>query len=62
MIRFVISIFNALIIDILQNFGEYKMWLAAEHGMFLRFTKEDWMTTMPESLNMDWVDSVKVPY
>ncbi|CAA2969258.1 alpha,alpha-trehalose-phosphate synthase [UDP-forming] 1-like [Olea europaea subsp. europaea] len=45
-----------------ENFGEYKMWLAAEHGMFLRFTKEDWMTTMPESLNMDWVDSVKVPY
>ncbi|CAA2969263.1 alpha,alpha-trehalose-phosphate synthase [UDP-forming] 1-like [Olea europaea subsp. europaea] len=42
-----------------ENFGEYKMWLAAEHGMFLRFTKEDWMTTMPESLNMDWVDSVK---
>lgn len=36
------------------------MWLAAENGMFLRFTRGDWMTTMPEHLNMEWVDSVKV--
>ena len=36
------------------------MWLAAENGMFLRFTKGDWMTTMPEHLNMEWVDSIKV--
>lgn len=42
-----------------KNFGEYNMWLAAEHGMFLRLTKRDWMTTMPENLHMDWVDSVK---
>lgn len=42
-----------------ENFGEYNMWLAAENGMFLRSTKGDWMTTMPEHLNMDWVDSVK---
>ncbi|KAK3025493.1 hypothetical protein RJ639_041574 [Escallonia herrerae] len=42
-----------------ENFGEYNMWLAAENGMFLRFTKGDWMTTMPEHLNMEWVDSVK---
>ncbi|KAH8518787.1 hypothetical protein H0E87_000591 [Populus deltoides] len=42
-----------------KNFGEYDMWLAAEHGMFLRLTKGDWMTTMPEHLNMEWVDSVK---
>ncbi|KAL0398401.1 UNVERIFIED_CONTAM: Alpha,alpha-trehalose-phosphate synthase [UDP-forming] 1 [Sesamum radiatum] len=41
------------------NFGEYNLWLAAEHGMFLRLTRGDWMTTMPENLNMDWVDSVK---
>ncbi|KAJ6886598.1 alpha,alpha-trehalose-phosphate synthase [Populus alba x Populus x berolinensis] len=43
-----------------DNFGEYDMWLAAEHGMFLRLTKGEWMTTMPEHLNMEWVDSVKV--
>ncbi|KAH9797525.1 alpha/alpha-trehalose-phosphate synthase 1 [Citrus sinensis] len=43
----------------IQNFGEYNMWLAAENGMFLRLTTGEWMTTMPENLNMDWVDSVK---
>ena len=50
------------LLDILlwQNFGEYDMWLAAEHGMFLRLTKGEWMTTMPEHLNMEWVDSVMV--
>ncbi|OMO93938.1 Glycosyl transferase, family 20 [Corchorus capsularis] len=42
-----------------DNFGDYNLWLAAENGMFLRFTSGDWMTTMPENLNMDWVDSVK---
>nr|GLL30310.1 alpha,alpha-trehalose-phosphate synthase [UDP-forming] 1-like [Ipomoea trifida] len=42
-----------------ENFGEYNMWLAAEHGMFLRLTESNWMTTMPENLHMDWVDSVK---
>lgn len=36
------------------------MWLAAENGMFLRSTKGEWMTTMPEHLNMDWVECVKV--
>ncbi|KAF5948679.1 hypothetical protein HYC85_014636 [Camellia sinensis] len=44
---------------LILNFGEYNMWLAAENGMFLRFTKGEWMTTMPEHLNMEWVDSVK---
>nr|ALN13334.1 trehalose-6-phosphate synthase-1 [Hevea brasiliensis] len=42
-----------------ENFGEFDMWLAAEHGMFLRLTKGEWMTTMPEHSNMEWVDSVK---
>ncbi|KAK4387162.1 Alpha,alpha-trehalose-phosphate synthase [UDP-forming] 1 [Sesamum angolense] len=44
---------------LILNFGEYNMWLAAENGMFLRSTRGEWMTTMPEHLNMDWVDSVK---
>ncbi|KAL8113148.1 hypothetical protein AgCh_020465 [Apium graveolens] len=43
----------------INNFGEFDMWLAAEHGMFLRSTQGEWMTTMPENLHMDWVDSVK---
>ncbi|CAI9290848.1 unnamed protein product [Lactuca saligna] len=32
---------------------------STENGMFLRSTKGDWMMTMPEHLNMDWVDSIK---
>lgn len=42
-----------------DNFADYNMWLAAENGMFLRLTTGEWMTTMPDNLNMDWVDSVK---
>ncbi|KAL8129818.1 hypothetical protein V2J09_018973 [Rumex salicifolius] len=42
-----------------ENFEEYDVWLAAEHGMFLRHTGGEWMTTMPEFINMEWVDSVK---
>ncbi|KAB2623534.1 alpha,alpha-trehalose-phosphate synthase 1-like [Pyrus ussuriensis x Pyrus communis] len=42
-----------------NNFGELDMWLAAENGMFLRLTKGDWMTTMPEHVNMEWVNSVE---
>ncbi|TVU51715.1 hypothetical protein EJB05_03157, partial [Eragrostis curvula] len=42
-----------------DNFGDFNMWLAAEHGMFLRPTHGQWMTTMPEHLNMDWAESVK---
>ncbi|KAL5537739.1 hypothetical protein UlMin_044569 [Ulmus minor] len=42
-----------------ENFGNFNMWLAAENGMFLRHTKGEWMTTMPEHLNREWVASVK---
>ncbi|TYI64531.1 hypothetical protein E1A91_D09G095700v1 [Gossypium mustelinum] len=42
-----------------NNFSDYNLWLAAENGMFLRVTTGDWMTTMPENLSMEWVDSVK---
>ncbi|KAK9706884.1 hypothetical protein RND81_07G158400 [Saponaria officinalis] len=46
--------------DVLDNnFSRYNLWLAAENGMFLRHTKGGWMTTMPECLNMEWVDSIK---
>jgi trehalose 6-phosphate synthase/phosphatase len=45
---------------LLQNFREYNTWLAAENGMFLNSSNGEWMTTMPEQLNMEWVDSVKV--
>ncbi|KAM6552290.1 hypothetical protein CsatB_002098 [Cannabis sativa] len=42
-----------------DNFSDYNMWLAAENGMFLRLTAGEWMTTMPENLTMEWVESVK---
>ncbi|KAE8697845.1 Alpha,alpha-trehalose-phosphate synthase 1 [Hibiscus syriacus] len=42
-----------------DNFGDYSLWLAAENGMFLRSTKGEWITTMPESITTEWVDSVK---
>ncbi|KAK8573025.1 hypothetical protein V6N13_048589 [Hibiscus sabdariffa] len=42
-----------------DNFGDYSLWLAAENGVYLRVTRGEWMTTMPEHINMDWVDSVK---
>ena len=38
----------------MQNFSEYNMWLAAENGMFLRPTSDEWRTTMTENLSMDW--------
>ncbi|KAM1057757.1 hypothetical protein ACFX13_031725 [Malus domestica] len=42
-----------------DNFGELDTWLAAENRMFLRLTKGESMTTMPEHLNMEWIGSVK---
>ncbi|KAK4255956.1 hypothetical protein QN277_008880 [Acacia crassicarpa] len=42
-----------------ENFREYNLWLAAENGMFIHPAKGKWMSTMPELLNMEWVDSVK---
>ncbi|EFJ28419.1 trehalose phosphate synthase [Selaginella moellendorffii] len=45
-----------------EAFGDFKLWLAAENGMFLRHTSGDWMTTMPEHLNLDWVESVQLVF
>ncbi|RID57838.1 hypothetical protein BRARA_F01188 [Brassica rapa] len=41
-------------------FGEYKIWLAAENGMFLRDPSGEWVTNMPQDMkNLDWVHGVK---
>eukprot|EP00249_Psilotum_nudum_P019213 c27145_g1_i1 orf=266-3322(-) len=45
-----------------EAFGNLDLWLAAENGMFLRHTHGEWMTTMPEHLNMDWVESVQLVF
>lgn len=36
------------------------MWLAAENGMFLRHSAGKWVTKMPENMNLEWIDGVKV--
>lgn len=43
----------------MQNFGEFNIWLGAEHGVFLRTPNKKWIRNLPE-VQMDWVDSVKV--
>ncbi|CAM6051565.1 unnamed protein product [Sphagnum compactum] len=45
-----------------EAFAGFDLWLAAENGMFLRHTKGEWMTTMPEHVNMDWVESVQLVF
>ena len=47
---------------ILQTFGDYNLWLAAENGMFLRHTSGLWNTNMKQKFDMDWAVSVKVNY
>ncbi|KAG7591950.1 Alpha-alpha-trehalose-phosphate synthase [Arabidopsis thaliana x Arabidopsis arenosa] len=42
-----------------KNFGGYNIWLAAENGMFEKHTTGEWVTNMPQNMNLDWVDSVK---
>ncbi|CAM0958045.1 unnamed protein product [Alopecurus aequalis] len=53
----VVSGYSKIILD--KNFGEYKMWLAAENGMFLRRAGAGWINTMSEHLKISWSDSVK---
>jgi hypothetical protein len=49
-------------ISYMQNFGEFKMWLAAENGMFLRQNGEEWIVTNTEHLEIGCSDSVKVHF
>lgn len=46
-------------LSVLQVFGDYEIWLAAENGMYLRHMPTEW-TPMMEHLNMDWKESVQV--
>ncbi|PWA81306.1 alpha,alpha-trehalose-phosphate synthase [Artemisia annua] len=41
-----------------KNFGEFNIWLGAEHGVFLRTPNKKWIRNLPE-VQIDWVDSVK---
>ncbi|KVH89427.1 Glycosyl transferase, family 20 [Cynara cardunculus var. scolymus] len=42
-----------------KNFGDYNIWLAAEHGVFVRTANKKWIQNLPENIHMDWVESVK---
>lgn len=44
---------------ILQNFDEYNIWLAAEHGVFVRTGNKKWLQNLAENIHMDWIESVK---
>ncbi|KAK1692430.1 hypothetical protein QYE76_009127 [Lolium multiflorum] len=53
----VVSGYGRSVLD--KNLGEYKMWLAAENGIFLRPIGEEWIRTTSEYLDTNWSDSVK---
>ena len=36
-----------------QNFNEYDTWVAAENGIFLNSSEGEWVTIMPEQLNIE---------
>uniref|UniRef100_A0ACD5W4Y7 Uncharacterized protein n=1 Tax=Avena sativa TaxID=4498 RepID=A0ACD5W4Y7_AVESA len=53
----VVSGYGKEVLD--ENFKEFKMWLAAENGMFLRRPGEQWIVTTAEHLKISCSDSVK---
>uniref|UniRef100_A0ACD5TY49 Uncharacterized protein n=1 Tax=Avena sativa TaxID=4498 RepID=A0ACD5TY49_AVESA len=53
----VVSGYGKEVLD--ENFKEFKMWLSAENGMFLRHTGEQWIATTTEYLDIGCSDSVK---
>ncbi|KAL7590846.1 hypothetical protein Lser_V15G32456 [Lactuca serriola] len=42
-----------------KNFDEYNIWLAAEHGVFVRTGNKKWLQNLAENIHMDWIESVK---
>ncbi|KAK1368719.1 F-box domain-containing protein [Heracleum sosnowskyi] len=50
---------TASVFKFLPETNEFRMLpdlnISAEHGKFLRSTREEWMTTMPENLHLDWL-------
>ncbi|XP_044457273.1 alpha,alpha-trehalose-phosphate synthase [UDP-forming] 1 isoform X2 [Triticum aestivum] len=53
----VVSGYGKSILD--KNFADYKLWLAAENGMFFRRPGEEWITTRYEQDEISWAGSVK---
>ncbi|KAK1420382.1 hypothetical protein QVD17_21928 [Tagetes erecta] len=42
-----------------KNFEDYNIWLAAEHGVFLRTANKKWIQNLTENIHIDWIESVK---
>ncbi|VAH13537.1 unnamed protein product [Triticum turgidum subsp. durum] len=53
----VVSGYGRSILD--ENFADYKLWLAAENGMFLPQPGEEWITTRYEQEEISWAGSIK---
>ncbi|KAI3495402.1 hypothetical protein L1887_37740 [Cichorium endivia] len=42
-----------------KNFDDYNVWLAAEHGVFVRTGNKKWLQNLSDNIHMDWFESVK---
>ncbi|PWA98239.1 alpha,alpha-trehalose-phosphate synthase [Artemisia annua] len=42
-----------------ENFEDFNVWLAAEHGVFLRTANKKWIQNLTDNINLDWIESVK---
>ncbi|GJS95344.1 alpha,alpha-trehalose-phosphate synthase [UDP-forming] 1-like protein [Tanacetum coccineum] len=42
-----------------ENFEDFNIWLAAEHGVFLRTANKKWIQNLTDNINLDWIESVK---
>ncbi|XP_071715169.1 alpha,alpha-trehalose-phosphate synthase [UDP-forming] 1-like [Rutidosis leptorrhynchoides] len=40
-------------------FEDYNMWLAAEHGVFIRTANKKWLQNLTDNINLDWIESVQ---
>ncbi|MFS7958273.1 putative alpha,alpha-trehalose-phosphate synthase (UDP-forming) [Helianthus anomalus] len=42
------------------NFEDYNVWLAAEHGVFIRTADKNWSQNLTNNIHTDWIASLKV--
>ncbi|KAM0013287.1 putative alpha,alpha-trehalose-phosphate synthase (UDP-forming) [Helianthus debilis subsp. tardiflorus] len=43
-----------------KNFEDYNVWLAAEHGVFIRTADKNWSQNLTNNIHTDWIVSLKV--
>ncbi|MFS7957202.1 putative alpha,alpha-trehalose-phosphate synthase (UDP-forming) [Helianthus anomalus] len=42
-----------------KNSEDYNVWLAAEHGVFIRTADKNWSQNLTNNIHIDWIASVK---